>query len=559
MTAIGIDLGTTNSAVAVHDKQTGGARVLRNGEGQVLTPSVVGVHTTGATGVQTFAVGTPAVNWAFREARDTIFSVKRLMGRDFLDDAVVETNRHMSYDIVPGPGQDPRAHVMLAGQMYSPVQVSTMILEKLAEDAAAHLPEPPTHAVITVPAYFNEAQRVATREAGEKAGLVVKRIIDEPTAAAVAFGVDLREGDKRRVLVFDLGGGTFDISILNATRDAAGRNHLQVLDFSGDNWLGGDDFDLLIVKRIIDWVKETADLDPSHDAKFLYKAKYEAEKAKRQLSQTQVVDIIIPAAYRADGVIVDIDLQLTRAEYEVMIAGLVDTTIGLVRAALDRQKLVPDDISDVLLAGGSTLTPKVYESVEALFGRDKVRRNVDPMECVALGAGILAGTQHGIECGDPACATVNDEKVTECVACHRPLFDARAVGDTNLYEVTGQALGIAAVYGMNGDSFVSIIPRGTPYPVTQPLKRTFEATNGRKIVVPVYEGDDPVASRNQEIGRLDYDLPHEIAARAKVDVEFLYDRNRTLFISVIVPGTDLRHYATLRHDAPGRGPSRSRS
>ncbi|HEX3790979.1 MAG TPA: Hsp70 family protein [Pseudonocardiaceae bacterium] len=545
MTAIGIDLGTTNSAVARYDPTQQRASVLVNGDGKPLTPSVVGVRTR--NGEQTRLVGFAALNWAKREPKDTVLSVKRLMGRDFADAAIAEARGRLNYQIVAGPGEDPRAHVVIAGATYTPAQVSTMILEKLVKDAGDRLGSTPTHAVITVPAYFRESQRAATREAGEQAGLTVKRIIDEPTAAAIAFGVELRQGERRRVLVYDLGGGTFDISILNIARDTEGYNHFQVLDFVGDNWLGGDDFDLLIVDRIIDWIKQDAGTDPSGDIHFLFAAKQYAEQAKRELSQLAETDIIIPAALRTDGgTVVDVDMTLTRADFETMIEPLVDRTIGLVRTALSRQSLSAEDISDVLLVGGCTLTPKVYQAVERFFGREKVRRNINPMECVALGAGILAGTLHGVEC--LSCGTVNNDTATECATCGHSLANARPTGDTNIYDVTGMGLGVAAVHRSQADVFVPIIPRGTPYPLTEPMRRTFEATDGRLIRVPVYEGDDAVASRNTEQGVIEFELPEKIDVHTRVEVEFMFDTNRILDVTISVPGTANLHRTRLRTD-----------
>ncbi|GDY31985.1 Hsp70 family protein [Gandjariella thermophila] len=543
MTAIGIDLGTTNSVVARYDPEQDRASVVTIG-GARSTPSVVSLRQRG--GKEDLLVGGPALNWAKAAPANTILSVKRLMGRDFADPAVAETRARRSYQIVSGPNDDPRAHVVIGERTYTPAQVSTMILERLKNGAAEKLKEDVTHAVITVPAYFKEAQRAATREAGEQAGLVVKRIIDEPTAAAIAFGLELREGERRRVLVYDLGGGTFDISILNTAKDADGHNHFQVLDFVGDNWLGGDDFDLLIVEKIIEWVRRNAAVDPSGDDEFLFIAKKAAEEAKRTLSEADWADIIIPAAFRAAGSPVDVEMTLTRDDFEALIEPLVDRTIHLVRTALERQNLSPDDISDVLLVGGSTQIPKVREAVENFFGTGKVRRHIDPMECVAVGAGILASTLHGVEC--LSCATVNDETASECRKCRQSLVNARSAGDTHVYDVTGMALGVAAVRGSQADTFVPIIPRGTPYPMSEPMRHTFQTTDGRVIRVPVYEGDSATASENQEQGVIEYELPEEIDIHTRVEVSFLFDRNRELHVTIAVPGTNMEYRKKLRFD-----------
>ncbi|MGH8876238.1 MAG: Hsp70 family protein [Stackebrandtia sp.] len=546
MTAIGIDLGTTNSVVSTYDSAAKNAKVVQI-RGARQTPSVVSLRKRDAQ--EEILVGAPALNWAKRDPNNTIMSVKRLMGRDFADPIVSASRARRSYKITQGSGTDPRAHVIIGDTTYSPSQVSTMILESLREGAAAKIKEDITHAVITVPAYFRESQRTATREAGEAAGLVVKRIIDEPTAAAIAFGLELEEGDRRRVLVYDLGGGTFDISILHTAKDSEGHNHFQVLDFVGDNWLGGDDFDLLIVDHIVEWVKSNAGVDPSKDTEFLFLAKKAAEEAKRELSEVDSTDIIIPGAFRAPSGPVDVEMTLSRGDFDAMIAPLVDKTIVLVREALDRQNQSAEDITDVLLVGGSTLTPKVCEEVEKLFGSGKVRRHVDPMECVAVGAGILASTLNGVEC--VSCATVNDESSSECSECGHSLINARSAGDTHVHDVTGMGLGVRAVRGNEDDAFVAIIPRGTPYPMAEPMHQSFEATDGRMITVPVFEGDNPIASENLEQGEIEYELPQEIDIHTRVDVAFLFDRNRELNVTITVPHPNIAPHSTkLRVDAP---------
>jgi molecular chaperone DnaK (HSP70) len=552
MKAIGIDLGTTNSAVAYYDPDRGSATVLTNTDGENLTPSVVGLRRR--DGQESVLVGRSAVNFATRQPADTIVSVKRLMGRDYSDPVVAGARDRLNYTVVPGPDDDPRAHVLMGGQTYAPAQVSSLILEKLRRDASRSLGEEVTHAVITVPAYFDNAQRAATREAGEKANLIVKKIIDEPTAAAIAFGLQTGQEGRHRVLVYDLGGGTFDISILHTARDKQGRGQFQVLSFLGDSWLGGDDFDRVIVDEIISWVTRRSGTDPSGDQRFLLEAKRYAEQAKRQLSQGMEADIIIPAAFRAEGgPLVDVEMTITREWFDEKIEPLVDRTMSLVRQALAKQDLTPEYISDVLLVGGATLTPKVYQTVEAFFGQGKVRRNINPMECVALGAGILAGTLQGVEC--PSCGQISDESTSTCPSCGQSLAAAPVVGEIALYERTGNALGIAAVKGTHSDTFVPIIPRDTPYPLREPMRRSFETIDGRRIRVPVYEGDEPVASRNKEVGVIEYELTEEVSAGTRVDVSFNYDPSRILTVTISVPGTKELHTATLRVDAPRTRPT----
>lgn len=548
--SIGIDLGTTNSAVAYYNPVTKRTAVVPNIAAEQLTPSVVSRR----PGENKTEVGRRALQFAQRDPKNTIISVKRLMGRYFADPAVTEANQRLGYDIVAGDGDDHRAHVMLAGKKYAPAEVSAMILDKLRSDAGHRLGEQPTHAVITVPAYFTEGQRAATREAGERAGLVVKRIIDEPTAAAIAFGVDLPPGDRRRILVYDLGGGTFDISILNAVNGPDGRSYLQPIKFTGDPWLGGDDFDLLIVERIIRQVKEKTGQDPTVSEKFLFLAKEHAERAKRELSESEDAYIFFGGVPGEGGVMLDVEMSVTRVEFEKMAEPLVTRTIDLVRRALEEAKVAPEDISDVLLVGGSTLVPAVYQAVERYFGPGepgKVRRDINPMECVAIGAGVLAGTMEGVECPNPDCRTVNDESLKACTACGRSLADARAQeGSTVVYDVTAMAVGIAAVRGGFTDAFVPIIPASHPYPMSDPMRHKFEATDDRMIRVPVYEGDDPVASRNTEVGTILYELPEKIDKHTRVEVGFRLDRNRELLVTITVPGTGMSRNETLQLAAP---------
>jgi len=546
MKAVGIDLGTTNSAVAWYDRGRELAGVVPNSESDNLTPSVVSVRRRNDQ--EQILVGKMAVNWARKAPQDTITSVKRLMGRDYADPRVAEARERVSYQIVRGEGEDPQAYVMLGANRYTPAEISSKILDKLKSDASMTLEDDVTHAVITVPAYFQNAQRAATRQAGEQAGLVVKRIIDEPTAAAIAFGVLAREGERHRVLVYDLGGGTFDISILHAVKDAKGQGQFQVVGYEGNNWLGGDDFDFCIVNRIIDWVQDVYGIDPSTDKEFLYLAKHYAEEAKRQLSQVPEAPIAVPAL-PVHGSRVDMDILITREEFDAMIEPLVTETMRLVQKALTDQNLKPADISDVLLAGGATMTPKVYETVEQIFP-GKVRRTINPMECVALGASILAGMLAGVVC--PACSRVNDDAATEC-SCGHSLASAQAVGEIGIYERTPMSLGIAAMHESQRDVFAAIIPKGTPYPLPEPMKKQFQATD-RFVRVPVYEGDHPIASRNQEQGVIEFELGPEIVVPTPVDVEFNYDRNRVLTVKITVPDTTVLRTEKLRTDRPRERP-----
>ncbi|MCX4884379.1 MULTISPECIES: Hsp70 family protein [unclassified Streptomyces] len=537
MTAIGIDLGTTNSVVARYDPDRGEAQVVRNGEASNLTPSVVGMMRR--EGSESLLVGQHALNWADRQPQDTVLSVKRLMGRDFTDAKVARAREKLNYGIVPGKDDDPRAHVVFGGRTTTPAEVSSAILGKLVKDASRNLNEEVTHAVITVPAHFGDAQRAATREAAQIAGVTVKKVIDEPTAAAIAFGMDKRGGERSRILVYDLGGGTFDISVLDSTKGRDGTAQFAVRKFSGDDWLGGDDFDLAVVERIAEWVKQECGIDPSDDKQFRFTAKKYAEQAKRELNDMPETVINIPAGFRGDGVVVDVYMPITQAEFRELTDPLVQRTMSLVRETLEQDGLTTAQITDVLLVGGGTLTRSVYETVEAYFGKEKVRRTINPMECVALGAGILAGTLDGVECPAKDCRTVNDEAAVTCSACGASLASGRSVGSTGLYEVTGVAMGISAVRGSQRDVFVPIIESGTAYPLPEPCTKVFQATDTRVIRVPVYEGNSPVASKNQEQGVVEFELEQEIELNQRVDVSFNYDADRTITVSINVPGTNM--------------------
>jgi molecular chaperone DnaK (HSP70) len=521
MRAIGIDLGTTNSLAAIADKDI---RVLPTRAGEQLTPSVVSFVKKRRAEEGEIVVGRQAVANAVRAPEETIFSIKRLMGAIYGEPRIEEVRQHISYrlaDPPPPEDEDQGVKAILNNQPYSPVDISAMILKAVRVDAEQSLGESVTHAVITVPAYFEERQRDATRQAAEQAGVKVLKIIDEPTAAAMFFGVG-KEGERHRVLVFDLGGGTFDISIIQMTG-----GQYQVLEITGDRWLGGDDFDRAIIQRMIEWVKEEYNFDPSNDKDFLGKAKAEAEKVKIALGSLQSAEIFAPLSVKIPNQgPVDIAMSVSREEFESDIAPLVDRTIELVNRALRNQSFTPEDISEVLLVGGSTSVPLVRQAVVDVFGVQKVRRHVNPMECVALGAAILANS-HEIKDG----SVVN-------------------MSERTLVEVTAMHLGIAVVKGDNPDTFAPIIEKGTPYPLTEPMKRLFTPVeeNQKLIRVAVYEGLSDLASLNDQQGIIEFPLPRGIGAANSVEISFNYDANRVLTVGVRVVGTDLVIRETLRRN-----------
>ncbi len=521
MTAIGIDLGTTNSLAAIAERDI---RVLPTRAGEQLTPSVVSFVKKRRAEEGEIVVGRQAVANAVRAPEETIFSIKRLMGAVYGESQVEDVRQHISYRLADAPPQeaeDQGVKAILGGQSYSPVDISAMILKAMRIDAEQALGDAVTHAVITVPAYFEERQREATRQAAEQAGLKVLKIIDEPTAAAMFFGLG-REEERHRVLVYDFGGGTFDISIIQMTG-----GQYQVLEINGNRWLGGDDFDRTIVARMIEWVKDEYNFDPSQDKDFLGKAKSEAEKVKIALGNLQSAEIFAPLSVKIPNHgPVDIAMSVSREEFEGDIRPLVDGTIELVKTSLARQSFTPGDISEVVLVGGSTSVPLVRQAVVDLFGSQKVRRHVNPMECVALGAAILAKA-HDIK---------DDSGTNE--------------SGSNLIEVTAMSLGIAAVKGDNPDTFVPIIEKGTPYPLSEPKKKVFTPVeeNQKLIRVAVYEGLSPLASLNDQQGIIEFPLPRGIGAANPVEISFNYDANRVLTVGVRVVGTDLWISEALRRN-----------
>jgi molecular chaperone DnaK len=555
MKAIGIDLGTTNSVAAIYDGKV--AKVLMTKENEVLTPSVVGYRKPLKNREGQILVGRVAVNNAGLAPRDTIYSIKRLMGRIYGDPKIQELKEKVGYQIVPpsNAGEEQGVRVLLNGSEYSPVDISALILKNIKEYAEYRLGEEVTHAVITVPAYFEERQRAATRAAGEQAGLVVKMILSEPVAAALAFGLEAAQDKGRRVLVFDLGGGTFDISIIQMFGDQA-----QVMYHGGDNWLGGDDFDREIINAIIRHVIEEEKFDPSKDPEFLARAKAKAQEAKIALGASDEYEIILsPAGQKQDGASFIVNMVITREEFETMIRKYVDRCIELTREALRDQELTQEDITDVLLVGGSTAVPLVQKRLQEEFRAIGIKTDINPMECVALGASILAVKLRGIECPQcfeadkPSQHTLNDESATVCQKCGASLAAARPAGEGGYYDITAMHLGVRAVQGDNLDAFVPIIYKGTSFPLSEPKRRTFYTTeeNQKLIKVPVFEGLHPLARQNDQQGIIEWQLPDGLPINTPVEVAFNYDRSRTLAVTLRVMGRDgLEHAVVLQRDRP---------
>lgn len=486
MAIIGIDLGTTNSCVAV--MEGGKPKVIENNEGDRTTPSIVAYTPEGEV-----LVGKTAKRQAITNPHNTLYAIKRLIGRTFDNDVVQRDIKMVPYKIIKADNGD--AWVQVDDKKLAPPQISAQVLMKMKKTAEDYLGQPVTEAVITVPAYFNDSQRQATKDAGRIAGLEVKRIINEPTAAALAYGMDKKRGDSV-IAVYDLGGGTFDISIIEIA-EVEGEHQFEVLATNGDTFLGGEDFDLRLIDYLADEFKKEAGIDLHNDPLALQRLKEAAEKAKIELSTAQQTDVNLPYITADATGPKHLNMKITRAKLESLVESLIERTIEPCKVALKDAGLKISDISEVILVGGQTRMPKVQEKVQNFFGKEP-RRDVNPDEAVAIGAAIQGGVLSG------------------------------EVKDVLLLDVTPLSLGIETMGGV----MTKLIEKNTTIPTKASQVFSTADDNQTAVTLHVLQGEREMASANKSLGRFDLsDIPPAPRGMPQIEVTFDIDANGILNVS----------------------------